>query len=38
MKKMRDFGIKKPSAYEEALNNDPNRISKYNAFMQVMSY
>jgi hypothetical protein len=35
---MREYGMQKLSAYEEAVRKDPNRISKYNAFMQGMSY
>jgi hypothetical protein len=37
-KRMRQFGMQKLSAYEESVNNDPNRITKYNAFMQMMSF
>ena len=35
---MMEYGMQKLSAYEEAVRKDPNRISKYNAFMQGMSY
>ena len=36
--RMKGYGMQKPSAYEESVMKDPNRISKYNAFMQGMSY
>jgi len=35
---MKKMGIKKLSKYEESIQNDPKRISKYNVFYSNMSY
>lgn len=36
--RMKEMGLKRMSKYEQTVQNDPKRISKYNVFYSNMSY